>query len=103
MTCVMVDVAVDAGDKVLCTINDVWMDTPTFKTPVGPMTFPSQGWVEELRKKTSNQPAAWYIRSLAPTRAQARTRTRRQTRACVYMYMYMCVRVRVCACVRARF
>lgn len=98
----------------LCTINDVWMDTPTFKTPVGPMTFPSQGWVEELRKKTSNQPAAWYVRSLAPTRAQARTRTRRQARACEYMYMfmfmhmYMWLRVRagvrvlvcVCGCVR---
>ena len=30
----------DGPDKVVCTINDVWMDTPKFHTPAGPVTPP---------------------------------------------------------------
>jgi hypothetical protein len=46
--------AVNAGtDRVLCTINDVWEDTPKFHTQ------PSPGWLEEFRRGNPTQPAAW--------------------------------------------
>ena len=47
---------VNAGeDKALCTINDVWMDTP----PSEMSTFPSPGWMQTLWHGNPNQPAAW--------------------------------------------
>lgn len=47
---------VNAGaDKALCTINDVWMDTPDTEMS----TFPSPGWMKTLQRGNPNQPPAW--------------------------------------------
>ena len=53
VSCTKVNQAAAGGDRVICTINDLWIDTPTFMTQASP------GWLARLRGGNPGQPAAW--------------------------------------------